>query len=415
VQTRRVVITGIGVVSPIGVGRDAFWSALAEGKSGISGITLFDASGLTTRIAGEVRGEFVPQDFPYQKQMRWMDRFTQFAVVAAAEALADSGLDLEKEDTSRIGCLVGSGIGGLTTLEEQHKKFLERGPSRISPFFIPMLIIDMASGQISILWKLRGPNLAVATACATGSHAVGESFSFIVRGDADVMVTGGSEAAITALGIGGFCAMKALSSRNDEPSRASRPFDKDRDGFVMGEGAGIVILEELERARARGAHVYGEMLGYGATGDGFHMTGQPDDGEGIVRAMRMAFGRAGLAPEAVGYVNAHGTSTQLNDVCETRALKAAFGGHARSLPVSSTKSMTGHMLGAAGGVELIACLMALERGVLPPTINLDEPDPECDLDYVPNEAREASVDVAMSNSMGFGGHNASLIVGRLKG
>lgn len=412
---RRVVVTGVGVVSPIGVGRDAFWEALAEGKSGISGITLFDASALETRIAGEVKEEFIPADFPHQRQLRWMDRFTQFAVAATHEALLDSGLDLDNEDRTRIGCLVGSGIGGLATLEEQHKKFLERGPGRLSPFFIPMLIIDMASGQISILWKLRGPNLAVATACATGSHAIGEAFFIVARGDADVMIAGGAEAAITPLGVGGFCAMKALSTRNDEPERASRPFDKDRDGFVMGEGAGIVILEELEHARRRGAHIYCEILGYGATGDGFHMTGQPPDAEGIVRAMRMALEWAGLPPSAVGYVNAHGTSTQLNDVCETKAMKAVFGERAYSVPVSSTKSMTGHMLGAAGGVELIACIMALERGVLPPTINLDEPDPECDLDYVPNEAREAKVDVVMSNSMGFGGHNASLVAGRFKG
>ena len=343
-----------------------------------------------------------------------MDRFTQFALVAALDAVEDSKLDLSREELERIGVLVGSGIGGLSTIESEHCTLLKKGPSKISPFFIPMLIVDMASGQIAIRLGIKGPNFCVATACASASHAIGDSYRIVHRGEADLMITGGTEAAITPLGVGGFCAMKALSTRNDEPEKASRPFDKMRDGFIMAEGAGIIILEELEHARSRSAHIYGELVGYGMSGDAYHITAPAPEGEGAARAMQLALKDANLRAEEVDYINAHGTSTQLNDKFETMAIKKVFGEHANKVAVSSTKSVTGHLLGAAGGVELIACLLTIENGIIPPTINYEYPDPECDLDYVPNQARHQEVQVAMSNSLGFGGHNATLVVSKFQ-
>jgi 3-oxoacyl-[acyl-carrier-protein] synthase II len=343
-----------------------------------------------------------------------MERFVQFGVVASKQAITDAGLDLSKEDCNRIGVLVGSGIGSLHIIEEQHKVLLEKGPSRITPFLIPMLIVNEAAGQISITFGIKGPNSCVATACASGSHAIGDAFKIIERGDADVMVTGGTESCITPMGVGGFCALKALSTRNDEPEKASRPFDRERDGFVMAEGAGIVILEELERAKKRNARIYAEIIGYGMSSDAYHMTAPDPAGDGAARAMKEALRDAQLSPEAVDYINAHGTSTKLNDKIETLAIKKALGSHAKKLMVSSTKSMTGHLLGAAGGVEFAACCLVIKEGVVPPTINYEYPDPECDLDYVPNTARKAKVEVAMSNSLGFGGHNATLVVKKFK-
>ena len=408
---RRVVVTGIGAVTPFGIGKDAFWEGLANGRSGVRRITRFDASELASQIAGEVP-DFDPLQFMDRKDARRMDRFTQFAVAAAGLALTDAGLDKQIPLGDRVGVLIGSGIGGLETLEEQCSILITRGANRVSPFFVPMMIADMAAGQVSIQFGARGHNACTVTACCSGSHSIGDAFRVIQRGEADVMISGGAEAPIVRLAMAGFCSAKTLSTRNDEPERACRPFDANRDGFVMGEGSGIVILEELEHARSRGAKIYGELVGYGATGDAYHITTPAPEGDGAARAMQAALEDAGLGAEAVDYINAHGTSTEYNDYFETIAIKRVFGKRADQIPVSSTKSMVGHLLGAAGGAELIACLLAMEHNLIPPTINYEEPDPRCDLDYVPNVARNASLQVAMSNSFGFGGHNAVLVVKR---
>ena len=406
---RRIVITGLGAVTPIGNDVEAAWKNLLAGQCGIGPITLFDASKYDTRIAGEVK-QFDPAPaFPTPKDARRSDRFSQFGVYAAREALLDSGLDLDKTDRDQVGAFLGSGIGGLKTTEDQHSILLEKGPGRLSPFMIPMLILNMASGFFSMFHKLRGPNVATCSACATSTHAIGEAWRTIKMGDANVMFAGGAEATIVPIGIGGFCAMKAMSTRNDEPTRASRPFDTDRDGFVMGEGAGVVVLEELEHAKARGARIYAELVGYGNTADANHMTAPAPFGEGAARCMKMALRHAGLAPTDIQYINAHGTSTPQGDIAETQAIKSVFGDHARKLAVSSTKGATGHMLGAAGATELVFCVKAIQKGVVPATINLEKPDPECDLDYVPNTAREMRVDAIVNNSFGFGGHNATVI------
>lgn len=405
----RVVITGIGICSPIGQTKLEFWAALAEGKSGIGPVELFDASGLNSRIAGEVKG-FDPSWLLTPKELRHMDRFVQLGLVSAARAIEDSGFSAQEADPGRAGVIVGSGIGGLATFERQHSLLMEKGPGRLSPFFIPMLISDMAAGQISIKFNLTGPNSCSVTACASASHSIGEAFRSIKYGETDVMVAGGAEAAITPMGMGGFCAMKALSSRNERPEEASRPFDLQRDGFVIAEGAGVLVLESAGHAKKRNARVYGELAGFGRSADAHHITAPVPGGAGAARAMKAALEEARMQPRDIDYVNAHGTSTQLNDKYETAAIKNVFGRHAYKLKISSTKSMTGHMLGASGAVELAACLLALERGIVHPTINYQFPDPECDLDYVPNEAVKAEVRAAISNSLGFGGHNASLIV-----
>ncbi len=408
-EDRRVMVTGIGVVSPLGNNKEDFWSSLIAGKSGVGKLTLFDAREFSCQIGAEVK-DFNPVGRLGGKESRRMDRFTQFAVVAALDAVLDARLDLSRENSNRIGVIVGSGIGGLGTLEAQHSILLEKGPRRISPFLIPMFVSDMASGQISIVLGVKGPNLCAVTACASGSHSIGDSYRIVQRGEADVMITGGSEAAITPIGLGGFCAMRALSTRNNEPERASRPFDRERDGFVIGEGAGILILESLEHANSRGAHIYAEVVGYGMSSDAYHITAPAPDGEGAVRAMKAALNDACLAPEEVTYINAHGTSTPLNDKLETAAIKSVFGEHANKLVINSTKSMAGHLLGASGGIEFIASVLSIEMGVVHPTINYEYPDPECNLDYVPNRARQMNIDVCISNSFGFGGHNASLVV-----
>lgn len=408
---RRVVVTGMGAVTPLGVGLEPFWDGLKSGKSGIGPITLFDASDYTSQIAGEVK-EFDPLAFLDKREVKRMDRFVQFGAAAALMALQDAGLEINESNESGVGVLIGSGVGGIKTWEEQHEILLSKGPSRVSPLLVPMMIGDMASGHISILLKAKGPNSAIQTACASGTHAAGEAFHIVKRGDADAMITGGAEAAVAPTALAGFCSMKALSTRNDQPEKASRPFDRDRDGFVVGEGAGILILEELDHAQSRGARIYGEVVGYGMSGDAYHITACDPEGKGAARAMAAALKSAGISPSQVDYINAHGTSTQLNDRSETSAIKIVFGEDAYRVPVSSTKSMTGHLLGAAGGIELIACLLAIRDGILPPTINYENPDPECDLDYVPNQCREKSVEVAMSNSFGFGGHNAALVVKR---
>jgi 3-oxoacyl-[acyl-carrier-protein] synthase II len=407
VSTRRVVVTGLGTLSPVGNTADELWSALVQGRSGLGPITKFDTTGYPTRIAGEVRN-FDPLNFVDKKDARRLDPYLQYAVASSVLAVQDAALDTGKVDGSRFGVLIGSGIGGISTLLESHRNLLEKGPDRVSPFFIPMIIANMASGLVSIRFGARGPNSSVVTACATGNHAIGDSFKIIQRGDADVMIAGGSEAIIIPLTIAGFCSMKAMSTRNDEPTKAMRPFDATRDGFVCGEGAGILILEALEHALARDASIYAEIVGYGMTGDAHHMTAPDPEGDGAMRAMTLALRDAGLDVSAVGYINAHGTSTPYNDKFETLAIKRVFGEHARRLAVSSTKSMTGHLLGAAGGVEAIATVLALHHGVLPPTINYETPDPECDLDYVPNQARKQNVEVALSNAFGFGGTNATL-------
>lgn len=409
---RRVVITGLGVISPVGNNLSEFWTALMESKSGAGMLTAFDCSKFDSHIAAEVKN-FNPDFVLNSKQLRRMDRFVQFGVYAAKMAFDDSGIDMSKEDARRIGVLVGSGIGGLHTIEEQVEIYLTKGPSRLSPFLIPMLIVNMAAGQISIILGVKGPNSCVATACASGTHAIGDAFKIIQRGDADVMVTGGTEGCITPVGFGGFCALKALTTRNDDPHHASRPFDRDRDGFLMGEGAGILIIEELERAKARGAKIYCELIGYGMTGDAYHMTAPDPEGEGAAYCMNMCVKDAGISLEEVNYINAHGTSTKYNDEIETKAIKKVFGKHAYKLAVSSTKSMTGHLLGAAGGVEAIACAMALKHDIIPPTTNYEHPDPACDLDYVPNKARKAKVNVALSNSLGFGGHNTTIAMRKI--
>jgi 3-oxoacyl-[acyl-carrier-protein] synthase II len=404
---RRVVITGMGVISPVGNSQDEFWKSLTEGRNGIGQITRFDVSKYSARIAGEVK-DFDPAQFMDRKELRRMDRCTHYAMAAAKMAVEDSGLKIEGEFAERVGVIIGSGIGGTETWEAQHQKLLEAGPDRISPFFVPMMIIDIAAGQVSIAFGAKGLNLATVSACASGGHAIGESMKSIQTGDCDAMICGGAEAPITPLALAGFCAMRALSLRNDHPEQASRPFDKDRDGFVMGEGAGILVLEELEHAKARGAKIYAEICGYGASGDAYHMTAPAPGGEGAARAMKMALRTGNLKPEEVDYVNAHGTSTDMNDKYETAAIKTVFGEHAKKLAVSSTKSMTGHLLGAAGGVEAIATVLTIKHGVIHPTVNYTTPDPECDLDYVPNKARTAKVKAALSNSFGFGGHNVSL-------
>ena len=407
-DARRVVVTGLGALTPVGNTAEEFWSSLVRGRSGIGPITRFDATGFPTRIAGEIR-HFDPLDFVDKKEARRLDPYLQYAIAAASLAVQDASLDTGKVDANRFGVLIGSGIGGITTLLENHKTLLERGPDRVSPFFIPMLIINMASGLVSMRFGAKGPNSSVATACATGNHAIGDAFKLIQRGDADVMIAGGAEAIIMPLTIAGFCAVKAMSTRNDEPERASRPFDAERDGFVCSEGAGIVVLESREHALRRDARIYAEVRGYGMSGDAHHMTAPDPEGDGAARSMAAALRDAGAAPEDIGYINAHGTSTPYNDKFETMAIKRVFGEHARRLAVSSTKSMTGHLLGAAGGIEAIATALALHHGVLPPTINYEHPDPECDLDYVPNQARKQDVEVAASNAFGFGGTNATLI------
>jgi 3-oxoacyl-[acyl-carrier-protein] synthase II len=407
VSTRRVVVTGLGTLSPVGNTADEFWSALVQGRSGVGLITKFDSAGYPTRIAGEVKN-FDPLNFVDKKEARRLDPYLQYAVASSVLAVQDAALDTGKVDGTRFGVLIGSGIGGISTLLESHRNLLEKGPDRVSPFFIPMLIANMASGLVSIRFGAKGPNSAVVTACATGNHAIGDSFKIIQRGDADLMIAGGSEAIIIPLTIAGFCSMKAMSTRNDEPTKAMRPCDANRDGFVAGEGAGIVVLEALEHALARDARIYAEIVGYGMTGDAHHMTAPDPEGDGAARAMAAAIRDAGLDVSAVGYINAHGTSTPYNDKFETIAIKRVFGDHARRLAVSSTKSMTGHLLGAAGGIEAIATVLALHHGVLPPTINYETPDPDCDLDYIPNQARKQDVEVALSNAFGFGGTNATL-------
>ena len=410
---RRVVVTGLGLVSPVGIGVEESWSALVAGKSGVAPITLFDASTFPTKIAAEVKG-FDPSKFMDRKEVRRNDRFIHFALAAADMAVKDSGLDMSKEDAERVGCIVGAGIGGLGTIENEHRTFLEKGVRKIGPFFIPALIANLAPGQISLKYGMKGPNFSPVSACATGNHSIGDAMIYIERGMADVIVTGGCEASITELGIGGFCAARALSERNDAPEKASRPFDKGRDGFVAGEGSGILILEEYEHARRRGAKIYAEVAGYGATADAYHITSPAPEGEGGQRAMRMALRDAAISPEQIGYVNTHGTSTPAGDVAECQAINKVFGEHARKgLMVSSTKSMTGHLLGAAGGLEAVVTVLTIVKGVLPPTINVEEQDPECKLDVIPNHARERRTDFAMSNSFGFGGTNAVVLFKRV--
>ncbi len=410
----RVVITGMGIISPIGNTIKDFWESNCEGKNGAGHITRFDASPFDCKVAAEVK-DFDPAKYISPKEVKRSAKFCQYAIAAAKDAVADSGLDINKEDPYRIGVFVGSGIGGLDVIEEQHKVLLQKGPSRMSVFTIPMLITNMAPGQVSIFFGFKGPNLCISTACATGSHAIGEAYNVLRLGEADVMISGGSEGAIVATSIGGFCACRALTSRNDDPLHASRPFDKERDGFLMGEGAGILVLETLEHAKKRGAKIYAELVGYGANGDAYHMTAPSPDGDAAVKCMQTAIKGAKLNPSDISYINAHGTSTAMNDKLETAAIERVFGDYAYKIPVSSTKSMTGHMLGAAGAVELIACVLAINNNIIPPTINYEFPDPECDLDYVPNTAREAKVNVALSNSLGFGGHNATLVVKRFEG
>ena len=410
-MSRRVVVTGVGLVSSLGIGTEANWEALLAGRSGIGRITRFDAAGFSTQIAGEVK-DFDPLQFIEKKDVKKMDVFIQFAIAAAQFAMDDSRLPVTADNGHRVGVYIASGIGGFTTIEREHKALLDGGPRRISPFFIPSAIINLAAGQVSIRFGAKGPNSATCTACSASAHAVGDAFEIIRRGAADAMIAGGSEAAITPMGVGGFAAMRALSTRNDEPSRASRPFDKDRDGFIIGEGAGVIILEELEVARRRGAKIYAELVGYGMSADAFHITAPSEGGEGAVRVMENALAEAGVSPRDVDYINAHGTSTPYNDRIETAAIKTCFGDQARKMAVSSTKSMTGHLLGAAGGLEAGITALAVHHQTLPPTINLDAPDPECDLDYVPWKCRAARVRHALSNSFGFGGTNAALLFKR---
>jgi 3-oxoacyl-[acyl-carrier-protein] synthase II len=406
-----VVITGVGLISSVGIGTGANWDALLAGRSGIGSITRFDAAHFTTRIAGEVKG-FDPLQFMDRKDVKKADVFIQYALAASQFAVDDARLEVTRENADDVGVFIASGIGGFSTIEREHMELIHGGPRRISPFFIPASIINLAAGQVSIRFGARGPNLATCTACTASAHAIGEASEIIKRGDANVMIAGGSEASITPMGVGGFAAMRALSTRNDEPQRASRPFDKDRDGFVIGEGAGIVILEEIETAKRRGATIYAEIAGYGLSADAYHLTGQPEDANGAVRSMRMALRKAGIAPDQVDYVNAHGTSTPINDPTETRAVKTTFGEHARKLVMSSTKSMTGHLLGAAGGLEAGITALAVRHQIAPPTINLDAPDEGCDLDYAPNAKRPMRIRYALSNSFGFGGTNGTLVLAR---
>ncbi|WP_346354515.1 beta-ketoacyl-ACP synthase II [Azotosporobacter soli] len=413
-MNKRVVVTGLGAVTPIGIGKDAYWQALLAGKSGIGPITRFDATDFSTQIAGEVK-DFDPSLYIDKKEAKRMDRFTQFAVAASKMALEDCGIELEQEDRTRIGTMIGAGIGGMDTLNDQFRTLFEKGPGRVSPFFVPMMIGNMAAGQTSISFGLQGPCSCVVTACASGTNAIGDAFKIIERGDADVMLAGGTEAAISPIAMAGFCSMKAMSTRNDDPLKASRPFDKDRDGFVMGEGAGILVLESLEHAMARGAKIYAEISGYGTNADAYHITAVAPGGVQAARCMEQAIRDAGIEPSDVDYINAHGTSTGLNDKNETMAIKALFGEHAAKLAVSSTKSMTGHLLGAAGGIEAIASILAITESMVPPTINYETPDEEMDLDYVPNTARQREVNVAISNSFGFGGHNATVLFRKYQG
>lgn len=408
----RVVVTGLGAITPIGNNVPDYWNALTMGKSGIDLIQSFDCSMLDSRIAGEVKN-FTPHSRVNSKDSKRMERFTILGVSAALEAWDDAGLSTDTTNPERIGVVVGSGIGSMSIIEKHHSLWLEHGPKKFSPFMIPMLIINMASGWISMILGLKGPNMAVVTACATANHSIGEAFRILQRGDADVMLCGGTESALTPLGVGGFCALRALSKQNDEPQKASRPFDKDRTGFVMAEGAGIVVLEAYEHAKARGAKIYAEIVGYSMTGDAYHMTAPDPEGEGAKRAIQLAVKDAKLNLEDIDYVNAHGTSTSLNDKIETLAIRKAFGQHADKLAVSSTKSMTGHLLGAAGGIEFVACVKTIQDSIIHPTINYDTPDPECDLDYVPNEARKQKVNAIVSNSLGFGGHNTCLVLKRI--
>jgi len=412
---RRVVITGMGVVTPLGHDLNTFWNNLTSGACGIDKISSFDASAFDTQIAGEVKNFDPIPAFPSPKEVRRTDRYSQFGIYAAWSALKDSGLDLDKENRDEIGVILGSGIGGLATTTEQLDILRSRGPGRVSPFTIPMLIGNMASGLVSMYFNLRGPNFATCSACATANHAIGEAWRTIKMNDAQIMFAGGSEAAVIPIGIAGFCAMRAMSTRNDDPKRASRPFDADRDGFVMGEGSGVLVLEELEHAKKRGAKIYCEIAGYGNTADAHHLTAPSPGGEGAARCMKMALSTGGLNLTDVSYINAHGTSTPQGDVCETQAIKTVFGDHARKLVVSSTKGATGHMLGAAGAVEMAACALAIKNGVVPPTINLEKPDPECDLDYVPNTARQMPVNVVVNNSFGFGGHNSTIAAKKFNG
>lgn len=411
---RRVVITGLGAVTPLGNDVKSFWEGIKAGKNGVDKVTLFDASELKTQIAAEVK-DFEPTDYIDKKEARKMDRFTQFALVAASEAVKDSGLDMEKEDPWRVGVITGSGIGGISTFEDQHTVLMEKGPGRVSPFFIPMMIANIAPAQIAIKFGAKGVNENVVTACASGTNAIGDAFRHIQYGQNDVIIAGGAEAVVSPVAFAGFCNMKAMSTRNDDPQHASRPFDAERDGFVLGEGAGFVVLEELEHAKARGAKIYAELAGYGATDDAYHITSPVPGGEGGAKAMELAIKDAGLEPKDITYINAHGTSTKYNDHFETDAIKSVFGGAAKDVAVSSTKSMTGHLLGAAGGVEAIVCALAISDSYIPATINYENPDPECDLDIVPNEGRNQEVTAAMSNSLGFGGHNATVVLKKYEG
>ena len=412
--SRRVVITGIGLVSSLGIGTGANWHALLAGTSGVRRITKFDPTGFSAQIAAEIRG-FDPLQFVDKKDVKKMDVFIQYAIAASQFAVDDSKLVIGPDNAANVGVFIGSGIGGFATIEREHKALLSSGPRKISPFFIPSAIINLASGHVSIRFGAKGPNLATCTACSASAHAIGDSFEIIRRGDADVMIAGGSEAAITPMSVGGFAAMRALSTRNDEPERASRPFDKERDGFIIGEGAGIAVLEELEQARRRGAHIYAEVVGYGMSADAYHITAPSEDGDGGVRVMKLAMKKAGIRPEQVDYINAHGTSTPYNDRLETMAIKNCFGAHARRVAISSTKSMTGHLLGGAGGLEAGISALAVHHQLVPPTINLDHPDPDCDLDYVPRTSRSMKIQYALSNSFGFGGTNAALLFKRYEG
>jgi 3-oxoacyl-[acyl-carrier-protein] synthase II len=413
-EKKRVVVTGVGLVTALGTGTEETWKGLCEGRSGVAPISRFDTAQFSTRIAAEVK-DFDPLKWFDKKDLKKMDFFIHYAVAAADFAMQQSGLIIDPEWAERAGVFIGSGIGGFTVIEREHKALLEGGPRKISPFFIPSSIINLAAGQVSIRFGARGPNSAPCTACSSGAHAVGDAFRVVSRGDADVMICGGSEAAITPMGVGGFAAMRALSTRNEEPTRASRPFDKERDGFVVGEGAGVLVIEELEFAKKRGAKIIAELVGYGMSGDAYHITLPPEDGRGAHRVMLNALTDAGVTPDQVGYINAHGTSTPPNDKIETRAIKHLFGDHAKKLAVSSTKSMIGHLLGAAGAVEAGITCLVVERGIMPPTINLENPDPDCDLDYVPNKARQGNVQYALSNSFGFGGTNASLLFKKFEG
>lgn len=410
---RRVVVTGLGLVTPLGVGKDSVWTKILAGTSGIAPITRFDVSRHETKIAGEVK-DFKPDEWVPHKEVKKMDLFIQYSLAATKIAMDDSGLVMENEERDRVGVIVGTGLGGLPTIEKYHQVLMERGPDRITPFFIPMLIANLAPGQIAIQHGIKGPNLSIVTACATGGHCIGEASRIIQYGDADVCVAGGTEANLTPLTVGGFNAMKALSRRNEEPEKASRPFERDRDGFVVAEGAGIVIVEELEHALARGARIYAEIIGYGYNGDAYHITAPAPEGEGFIRCMHMALKDAGISPPEVDYINAHGTSTDLNDAMETLAIKKVFGDKAKAIPVSSTKSMTGHLLGAAGAIEAAFSILSIRDQICPPTINYENPDPACDLDYVPNVARKHDISVVMSNSFGFGGTNAVLIFRRFE-